>query len=135
MCNRSICMDQAGGGMMRAIQIALLLLCIQVGLGLVAESGMFNGVYYESEITDYSVGDNPLQSESEQVQASISGLQSMWNIISWDWITRFFEPWYSNNVGVKGLIDHVLLFLRSLTGLIVVVALVEFVRNRSNILG
>lgn len=135
MRNRSICMDQAGGRMMRAIQIALLLLSIQVGLGLVAASGMFSGVYYESEITDYSVGGNPLQSESEQVQASISGLQSIWNIISWDWITLFFEPWYSNNAGVKGLIDHVLLFLMSLTGLIVVVALVEFVRNRSNILG
>jgi hypothetical protein len=121
--------------MMRAIQIALLLLCIQVGLGLVAGSDIFDGVYYESEITDYSVGDNPLQSESEQVQASISGLQSIWNILSWDWITRLFEPWYSNNVGVKALIDHVLLFLRSLTALLVVVALVEFVRNRSNILG
>lgn len=135
MPDRYIRVDQAGGGMMRAIQIALLLLCIQVGLGLVAESGIFSGVYYESEITDYDVGDNPLQSESEQVQASISSLQSIWNILSWDWITRFFEPLYSNDVGVKSLIDHVLLFLRSLTALIVAVALVEFVRNRSNILG
>ena len=92
-------------------------------------------MYYESEITDFNFTNRSTQTEDEQTQASITGMSDIWNLLTWGWIKQYAEPLYSNSSGVKSFIDNIIKFLNSLTGFVVIIALIEFVRNRPNILG
>jgi len=121
---------------MRAVQLALLVILIQVGTGLVAESGLFTGNYFESSIVNSMTTQNiSALSESEQIQASINVMNSLFNILTWGWIKKYFEPFYSMDVGVKNFVDSLILFLNSVSLTIIGVAFIEFIRNRINVLG
>jgi len=121
---------------MRAIQIALFLICFQIGMGIVTESGMFTGTYFESSIANPQLtGNFSATEESEQVLGSVSIMNKLWNVLTWGWITRYFEPWYSNNTAVHNFVDHIVLFLNTLSGVLIGVAFIEFIRNRLNVLG
>lgn len=122
--------------MMRAVVIALFILCVQFMGLLVAESGIYDAtIYAENTLTDFEVQDSPMQTEAEQIQASISGLGDIFDLLTWGWIKSFFQPWYSTHAKVTHLIDLLLFGLRSVTGLIVAAAIVEIVRNNTNLLG
>jgi len=120
---------------MRAVQLALLVMCIQVGLGLVAESGAFSGVYFENKLLGVNLPSNiSATSEAEQVSASVNIMNSVWNILTWGWIKNYFEPWYSQDAAVKSFVDSLVLFLAAVSGLIIGAGVIEFVRNRINVL-
>lgn len=123
---------------MRAIQIALLVICLQVGLGLVASTGLFGGMYYESGITgspDEIPGSSSFLEETEQEQTTITIMNALWNIVTWSWITSLFEPFYSQNPAFGAFIDKIVVFVNAVCYFIVGVAFIEFVRNRINTLG
>ena len=121
---------------MRAVQLALLVVSIQVGLGIITESGLFSGTFYESSLTNIQLPSSPsATSESEQSQASINVMNTVWNALTWGWIKTYFEPFYSMDAGVKGLVDHLVTFLNSLSAFLIGIAFIEFARNRINVLG
>lgn len=121
---------------MRAVQIAFLLLCIQVGGGIVSATGLFNSDYYETSIATPNFPSNiSAQSDTEQSQGSINVMNTVFNTLTWGWISTYFEPLYSNNATVKNFIDIIELFLGSISAFIIGVALIEFVRDKINILG
>jgi len=121
---------------MRAVQIALLVISIQVGMGIITESGLFTGNFYENTLINIEMPTNPsATSEEEQVQASINVMNTIWNALTWGWIKHYFEPFYSLNSGVKNFVDHIILFLNSLSAFLIGIAFVEFARNRLNVLG
>jgi len=123
---------------MRAVEIALLILCLQIGLGLVATTGLFSGMYYESEITD-SPGDLPgtgeYGDEMEQEQTAAGVMEALWNIVTWGWISDFFEPFYSQNADLASFVDTLSLMIGGIANFIVGVAFITFIRNRVSILG
>lgn len=120
---------------MRIVQIALFLLCLQAGIGFIVISTIYgDAIYYESEITNYEAPSDPAQTEEEQRQASISGMSQLWDIVAWGWIIQYFQPLYSNDVGVQAFVDKIIFFFQSITSLLVTIALVEFVRNHTTIL-
>jgi len=120
----------------RAVQLALLLICIQVGLGIVASAGLFTGVFYENKLIGVSLPRNiSAASETEQISASISMMNVIWNTLTWGWIKDFAQPWYSLDQGVKTFVDSLILFLNSITSIIIAAAFIEFMRNRMQVLG
>lgn len=121
---------------MRAVQLALLVVCLQVGSGLIMTSGLFAGSFYERTLTNLDLPENVSAiTEEEQSQASINIMNVIWDTLAWGWIRYYFEPFYSNNVGVKNFIDAFILFLDGISSLIIGVAFLEFLRNRINVLG
>lgn len=115
---------------MRAIQIAIAVICIQMGIGIVAVSGLFGNMYYESSITKVNVSNPSSLSETEQTQTSINILNKVFDALSWGWITHYFEPWYSQSSSLASFIDTIVLFLRSISSIIIGIAFMEFIRNR-----
>ena len=121
---------------MRAVQIALLVICIQVGLGLVATANIFGKLYYESELTNvnFPSGASAI-SESEQTQISINVMNTVFNALTWGWIKIFFEPYYSLDAQTKIFVDKVVFFLNSVSLFVIGIAFIEFIRNRVSVLG
>lgn len=119
---------------MRALQLALLLLSIQFGLGFMAVFGSFGYIPYETKMTGINLTGGAVQTELEQQQLSINIMNAIWNILVWDWIKNFFIPWYYSDSGVKSIVDFVIFMLRSLTGIILGAAFIEFIRNRIDVL-
>jgi hypothetical protein len=120
---------------MRAVQIALIVICIQVGMGLVTVSGLYGDMYYESKITSVNLPSNvSALTEVEQTQAGTNIMNAIWNTITWGWIKFYFEPLYSNYSIVKNFIDLFIAFLDVISGIIIGVAFLEFIRNRTDIL-
>lgn len=119
---------------MRAIEIAVVVISIQIGMGIIVESGLFSGVYYESEITGIDLGENPsIGTDSELSQSSSNFLNRMWNALTWGWIKQYFEPLYSNNISIHNFIDVIIKFLRLISGIVIGAAFVEFARNRVDV--
>lgn len=122
---------------MRAVVIAFLLLCIQIGFGVVVQSDIFgDGIVYENQIVaEFSTNpDNPLETESEQNKFNMDSLNKFWNIMSWGFITIWFEPIYTNDLAARAFIDAIVAFLQVLTTFVVSVALIEVFRDNLRIL-
>jgi len=120
---------------MRAIQVALLVVCLQIGTGLIAVSGLFGNVYYEGELTDIDTPDNPeALSELEQAQTSINFLNILFDALTWGWIKNYFMPFYNQVSAIKGFIDSVIIFLKAISGILIGIAFIEFIRNRTEVL-
>ncbi len=120
---------------MKAVELALLILCIQAGIGLVVVTGLFNNsMYFENTMTINLPDNMSAIDQNEQDQSTINVLNSVIDTLSWGWIKQFFQPWYSNNAGVTSLVDHLLFFLRTITGLIIGAAILEIFRNRTDVL-
>jgi len=121
---------------MRAVQIALLIICIQAGIGLVTVSSLYGDIYYENELLpDVSSDSIDAMSETEQIQASVGVMNRVWDALSWGWVKIYFMPLYNTSSATQSFIDSLILFLQSITGIIIGIALIEFVRNRPNVLG
>jgi len=121
---------------MRAVQIALFVVCIQVGMGLITASGLFGDRFYESEITNLEIPENASAlSETEQAQASINVMNVVFDTLTWGWLTYYFEPFYSSDSTVQNFIDYLILFLNSVSAFVIGIAFIEFVRNRIQVLG
>ena len=121
---------------MRAVQIALLIICIQVGLGIINASGLFRGYFYEAEITNVDLPEEvSAMTEAEQEQANINIMNAIWDTLTWGWISYYFEPFYSSDTAVKGFVDVIIIFLGTISSLIIGIAFVEFLRNRIDVLG
>jgi len=119
---------------MRAVQLALLVMCIQFGLGFMAVFGGYGNIPYEKKIINMNITAGNVQSEAEQEQASINIMGSLWDILTWGWIRNFFVPWYYTDSGIKAIVDFIIRMLQFLSSVIVGVAFIEFVRNRINVL-
>ena len=121
---------------MRAIQVALLIICLQIGTGLVAVSGLFGNIYYEGELTDVDTPSNPeALSELEQGQTSINFLNIMFDALTWGWIKNYFMPFYNQVTVIREFIDGVIIFLNGISGILIGIAFIEFIRNRTEVLG
>lgn len=121
---------------MRAVQLALLIMMIQAGIGIMVESGIYNGIYFENKLTNFDISGSPSAlSDTEQTQASISVMNRVFDSLTWGWISQFFEPMYTNDAAVHAFIDSIVLFLRSVSLFVLGIAFIEFVRNQVNVLG
>ena len=121
---------------MRAVQLALIVICIQVGLGLVTATGLFTGIWYESEITGIVMPSDPLaSSDSEQSQTSINIFNTVIDTLTWGWIKHYFEPLYSMNSQVATFVNTLVSFLNVISSIIIGAGFIEFVRNRIDVLG
>ena len=121
---------------MRAFELGLLILCIQAGIGLVVEGGMFSGkTYFENTLTGVTLPSNmSALDDLEQAQVGISVFNSVKDALTWGWLKSFFYPAYHTDVAVQGFIDSLLLFLRGLSALIIGAAVIEFFKNRSEVI-
>jgi len=121
---------------MRAVQMALLIISIQIGMGIVVESGMFPGNYYENTIPDVDIPKNiSALSETEQEQASNNIMNAIFDVLTWNWIKNFFQPYYSLDSNIRSFIDHLIKLLNGLNVIITGSAFIEMIRNRVDVLG
>lgn len=116
---------------MRAVQIALLVVCIQIMGGIITTTGLFGSMYYESSISSPSwYGTSATAQTAEEQQAlSFNIMSSMWNILTWGWIKYYFEPLYSNVPSVKSIIDALILGLNGLSAYLIGISFLQFLRN------
>ena len=120
---------------MRAVQLALLIMSIQFGLGFVQIFGGFGNIPYEQTITHVEIiKQGNVQTAQEQSHLSFSIMSSIRNILLWDWIKNLVQPWYTQDTGIKALIDFIIDALRALTTIIYGAAIIEFIANRVNVL-
>jgi len=120
---------------MRAVQLAMLIMSIQFGLGLIQVFGGFGTIPYESQITGIEVvEEGHIQTTSEQTHLSFNIMSKIWRVLTWDWMKDLAIPWYNTDVGVRSLVDFIINALMGLTGIIYGAALIEFIANRVNVL-
>jgi len=120
---------------MRLVEIALLVISIQIGMGLVTISGLFPNIPYEKSVTEIQAPANPESTNAwEQMLAAISSFNKIVNSLTWGWIAEFFKPWYYYDIGLRNFVDNLITFLRVITAIIIMAAGIEFIRNRTGIL-
>jgi len=120
---------------MRLVEIALLVILIQMGMGLVTVSGLFPSVPYEKSITDIQGPANPESTNAwEQMLAAIESFNRIVDSLTWGWIAEYFKPWYYYDAGLRAFVDTLIKFLRGITIVIIMAAGIEFIRNRTGIL-
>jgi hypothetical protein len=120
---------------MRFVDIAVLVLCIQIGMGIVTVSGLFGASYYESSNMDMNIGDPKTLSEIEQTQVSFDILNFLRTALTWDWIHTYFSPIYPYSSGAEAIVTYVVYGLDILSGVLFSIAFLEFVRNIRNMFG
>lgn len=121
---------------MRAVQIAVLFLCIQVGMALVNVTGLFTEGFYEGkEMLEKQWGSPSALSPEEQEQVSIDVMNELWKGLTWGWISNYFQPFYNKDVGVKAVVDKFIWGLNGISAFAIGIAFIEFIRNRLNVLG
>jgi len=114
---------------MRAIQVAILIICIQVFGGIVTASGLFTGTYYESSIVPSQFGNASAQYAHEQEAVAFDVMNALWNTLTWGWITQYFEPVYSSQAGARAIIDAFILGLNGLSWTLIGIAFLQYLRN------
>lgn len=117
------------------MQLALLILCLQAGIGIVVISGLFgNSIHYENKITGISLPNQTSGfSDIEQTQTAWDIVGGSIDAISWGWIKDFFPFYYMDTVA-KNIVDGIILFLRAATTIIIGAAAIEFMRNQARVL-
>jgi len=121
----------------RAAQIALAVMCIQIGMGFIVVSGLFGDLYYENKITDVKITRNTTSYTSDIERAGTISDPINWirNVLMWGWIKQYVLPWYNNDVGFKAFIDYLIAILNSVAFFIYLLALLEIYANRVDTLG
>jgi len=120
----------------RAAQVALMVISIQIGIGIITVTGLFGNFYYESEITGIDIGNSSsYSSDVEQAQTSVNIMNVITNALTWGWIKEYVLPWYNTNSSFKSFIDYIIMFLNSVSAILIGIAVLEFVRNRVDVLG
>lgn len=121
---------------MRFTHIALMVLSIQMGMGLIHLTGLFGDSYYEADILDVEVPESPdALSEIEQLQAAVKYFNMLVDSLTWGWIKTLFMPWYNQDATLQAFIDKFVDFLNLLSIILVGLGVIEFVRNQTNVLG
>ena len=124
---------------MRAVEMALAVLCIHFAIALVfIGSGTYNHAFsYDSELYAFDTPDEmSALNEWEQITSSVSIFNEViLKIVAWGWIADFVEPYYSQDTGLKILIDLIIAGLRILSSLVIGAGVLEFWRNRTEVLG
>ena len=120
---------------MRAVQLALFVITLQMGLGIIATSGIFGGIYYDTSLTGVTMPVNPdALSDVEQSQTSVNIFNTVVDALTWGWINQFFMPWYLQDTGLRLMVDTFVNFLRLISGIIIGLAFLEFFRNKTEII-
>lgn len=121
---------------MRAVHLALLIMCIQFGIGVVVVSGVFgNTIYYENTLTSMSLPTNTnALDEGEQAQTSINIFTAIKDALTWGWIKQFFYPAYQTDTGVRVFVDFIQAGLVALSGIIIGAAAIEFFNRWGSVL-
>ena len=124
---------------MRAVEMALGVICIHFAIAIVfIGSGVFNHAFsYDSELYNFDTPDEmSALNEWEQITSSVSIFNEVIvKIAFWGWITDFVEPYYSQDAGFKILIDLITTGLRILSSVVIGAGVLEFWRNRTEVLG
>lgn len=115
--------------MMRAVQIALLVICIQVMGGIITATGLFGGIYYETSAIPEVPNQTSAQTAEEQTALSFNIMNALWNTLTWGWIKQFFEPIYSNVAAVRAVVDAFILGLNGICWTLIGIAFIQFLRN------
>jgi hypothetical protein len=120
---------------MRAVKLALFVIILQMGIGLITVSQLFGGVYYDTSLTGVTMPVNPdAMSEIEQSQTSVNIFNVVVDALTWSWIKQYFMPWYLQDTGLRLLVDTFINFLRVISGIIIGLAFLEFFRNKTEII-
>lgn len=117
---------------MRAVQLTILVICLQIGLGFVATSGLFPGVFYEPNVVGALNLGNPSATDiTSQTLASVNALNIIFKIATWTWIADLFQPLM--NADITGATSALVWFgiggLNVLTIYLVGIVIIQFVRN------
>jgi len=116
---------------MRMPQIALLLLCINLGMYLVSSLGFFGSAGYSNTIINTAQSFSNLQAHTnsniEMVQTAFSVYKLTKSIITYDWLTNLFMPWYATDTGVKFMVDTIRFILVAISIYIYAWSFVELV--------
>ena len=119
--------------------MALAVICFQFALTIVfIGSGTYNHAYsYDSELYGFDTPDEmSALNEWEQITSSVSIFNEVIvKIAFWGWITDFAEPYYSQDAGLKRLLDLITAGLSILSSVVIGAGVLEFWRNRTNVLG
>jgi hypothetical protein len=111
---------------MRAVQVAIVIVCITMMQGFIASTGIFN-TYSENP---YS---NPnciyAQTSDEQQACSYNILSALWATLTWGWITQYFQPLYGTVTIVKTVVDAFILIMNGVSGILIGVSFIQFLRN------
>lgn len=122
---------------MRAVQLGILILCIQGGIGLVAMSNIFSGSYYESSILNGMEGmpsSLSASSENEQLLGSVGAFNRLLSSLTWGWVIQLAEPFgYYTDAGVRAFADLIVTTLRLISLALIGAATIEFIRNQVNV--
>ena len=123
---------------MRAVQIALFVLCIQIGMAFVIEGGFFDrkSIYYESSLTNLQLSNNiSALNTLEQDQMNIDIFTKVKDAFTWKWIITFFKPTYDNDTDVKNFADHIQLLFIGINAIVIGAAAIElFQKSGSGVL-
>jgi len=113
---------------MRLIQLTLLIIAIQVAGSIITHSGLFN-IYYEKELVVNETIESPLSSsEAEQWQTAVAGYNMIVDALTWNWVKAYI-PFYNVSPQVKTVTDYFIWGLRSLSYVIIVAGIIQFLRN------
>ena len=121
---------------MRAVQLAMLIMCIQFGMGMIVTSGVFgSSMYYENTVTSVDLPSNTnVLDESEQAQTSNNIFSRIKDALTWGWIKQFFYPAYYTDAEVKTFVDSIQLGLIGISTLIIGAAAIEFFNKWGSVL-
>jgi len=97
---------------MRAIEIMLLIMCINIGIGVIGLTGLFSPKHYEKSLTQIGEWGNPSAVfEEEKTKVSYNIIEDVFRILTWDWIKDYFQPLYSMDENVKRVVDGFTIFM------------------------
>ena len=114
---------------MRAVQLALIVFCIQIMGGIITTTGLFGGTYYEPGLLPSIPTQTSAQTLDEQNAMSFNVMNAMWNSLTWGWIAQYFEPLFSNVAAVNATVSALIWGLNILSWALIGIAFIQFLRN------
>jgi len=123
---------------MRAIQIALLFILINLSASIVVKSDLFSsGLYYESELlknieskSQTSISEISITNVIEQLSTQWTGLNLLLSALSFNWIYGLVPHFISSNT----LFQYIVSSLNIVLWLLIIVAVIELISKRWGIL-
>jgi len=121
---------------MRAVEIALLIISIQIATGIISSTGIFGNISYDRTLINTDPQENiSALSALEQSQGVVKTLNTIINSFTWGWIKNYFQPYYNQDAGLKNFIDTIVFLMRGVSAIVLGSAFIEIIVNRSDVLG
>lgn len=117
---------------MRILQIALFIICINFGINIALGSTLYDsGFYSEPTLTTEQniTGEVDFLSDTEQLDASIRGLRKAVNLVKWNWLEIPFQLFMTEDSAGMQIVSSVVTMANIITGLLILVGIIQFVRN------